>query len=199
MTVESRKRCWIVLSLLTLAIVADQIIKIAVKTSMQLGEGITVFGDWFQIRFIENNGMAFGMELFGKFFLTSFRMIAVCVLVYYLTALIRDIKKPLGYVVCIAMVLAGAVGNLVDCLFYGEIFSSSLGQVAEFVPWGEGYGEFMHGRVVDMFYFPLFTWPDWMPVVGGDIFFGPVFNFADACISCSVVALLIFYRNQILK
>lgn len=199
MTVESRKRCWIVLSLLTLAIVADQIIKIAVKTSMQLGEGITVFGDWFQIRFIENNGMAFGMELFGKFFLTSFRMIAVCVLVYYLTALIRDIKKPLGYVVCIAMVLAGAVGNLVDCLFYGEVFSSSLGQVAEFVPWGEGYGEFMHGRVVDMFYFPLFTWPDWMPVVGGDIFFGPVFNFADACISCSVVALLIFYRNQILK
>lgn len=199
MTVESRKRCWIVLSLLTLAIVADQIIKIAVKTSMQLGEGITVFGDWFQIRFIENNGMAFGMELFGKFFLTSFRMIAVCVLVYYLTALIRDIKKPLGYVVCIAMVLAGAIGNLVDCLFYGEIFSSSLGQVAEFVPWGEGYGEFMHGRVVDMFYFPLFTWPDWMPVVGGDIFFGPVFNFADACISCSVVALLIFYRNQILK
>ena len=199
MTVESRKRCWIVLSLLTLAIVADQIIKIAVKTSMQLGEGITVFGDWFQIRFIENNGMAFGMELFGKFFLTSFRMIVVCVLVYYLTALIRDIKKPLGYVVCIAMVLAGAVGNLVDCLFYGEVFSSSLGQVAEFVPWGEGYGEFMHGRVVDMFYFPLFTWPDWMPVVGGDIFFGPVFNFADACISCSVVALLIFYRNQILK
>ena len=199
MTVESRKRCLIVLSLLTLAIVADQIIKIAVKTSMQLGEGITVFGDWFQIRFIENNGMAFGMELFGKFFLTSFRMIAVCVLVYYLTALIRDIKKPFGYVVCIAMVLAGAIGNLVDCLFYGEIFSSSLGQVAEFVPWGEGYGEFMHGRVVDMFYFPLFTWPDWMPVVGGDIFFGPVFNFADACISCSVVALLIFYRNQILK
>ena len=199
MTVESRKRCWIVLSLLTLAIVADQIIKIAVKTSMQLGEGITVFGDWFQIRFIENNGMAFGMELFGKFFLTSFRMNAVCVLVYYLTALIRDIKKPLGYIVCIAMVLAGAIGNLVDCLFYGEIFSSSLGQVAEFVPWGEGYGEFMHGRVVDMFYFPLFTWPDWMPVVGGDIFFGPVFNFADACISCSVVALLIFYRNQILK
>ncbi len=199
MTVESRKRCWIVLSLLTLAIVADQIIKIAVKTSMQLGEGITVFGDWFQIRFIENNGMAFGMELFGKFFLTSFRMIAVCVLVYYLTALIRDIKKPFGYVVCIAMVLAGAIGNLVDCLFYGEIFSSSLGHVAEFVPWGEGYGEFMHGRVVDMFYFPLFTWPDWMPVVGGDIFFGPVFNFADACISCSVVALLIFYRNQILK
>lgn len=196
---ESRKRSWIVLSLLTLAIVADQVIKIAVKTSMQLGEGIMVFGEWFQIRFIENNGMAFGMELFGKLFLTSFRMVAVCFLIYYLVTLLRSAQKPFGYVICIAMVLAGALGNLVDCLFYGEIFSSSLGQVATFVPWGEGYASFMQGRVVDMFYFPLFTWPDWLPLVGGDIFFAPVFNFADACISCSVVALLIFYRDIIFK
>ena len=199
MALESRKRYWIVLSLLTLAIIADQVIKIAVKASMQLGEGIMVFGDWFQIRFIENNGMAFGMELFGKLFLTSFRMVAVCFLIYYLALILRDVRRPLGYVVCIAMVLAGALGNLVDCLFYGEIFSSSWGQVAEFVPWGSGYGSFMEGRVVDMFYFPLFTWPDWVPLVGGDIFFGPVFNFADACISCSVVALLIFYRDIIFK
>ena len=196
---ESRKRSWIVLSLLTLTIVADQVIKIAVKTSMQLGEGIMVFGEWFQIRFIENNGMAFGMELFGKLFLTSFRMVAVCFLIYYLVTLLRSAQKPFGYVICIAMVLAGALGNLVDCLFYGEIFSSSLGQVATFVPWGEGYASFMQGRVVDMFYFPLFTWPDWLPLVGGDIFFAPVFNFADACISCSVVALLIFYRDIIFK
>ena len=196
---ESRKRSWIVLSLLTLAIVADQVIKIAVKTSMQLGEGIMVFGEWFQIRFIENNGMAFGMELFGKLFLTSFRMVAVCFLIYYLVTLLRSVQKPFGYVICIAMVLAGALGNLVDCLFYGEIFSSSLGQVATFVPWGEGYASFMQGRVVDMFYFPLFTWPDWLPLVGGDIFFAPVFNFADACISCSVFALLIFYRDIIFK
>ena len=196
---ESRKRSWSVLSLLTLAIVADQVIKIAVKTSMQLGEGIMVFGEWFQIRFIENNGMAFGMELFGKLFLTSFRMVAVCFLIYYLVTLLRSAQKPFGYVICIAMVLAGALGNLVDCLFYGEIFSSSLGQVATFVPWGEGYASFMQGRVVDMFYFPLFTWPDWLPLVGGDIFFAPVFNFADACISCSVVALLIFYRDIIFK
>ncbi|MBR5829278.1 MAG: lipoprotein signal peptidase [Bacteroidaceae bacterium] len=199
MVLESRKRSWIVLSLLTLAIVADQVIKIAVKTSMQLGEGIMVFGEWFQIRFIENNGMAFGMELFGKLFLTSFRMVAVCFLIYYLVTLLRSAQKPFGYVICIAMVLAGALGNLVDCLFYGEIFSSSLGQVATFVPWGEGYASFMQGRVVDMFYFPLFTWPDWLPLVGGDIFFAPVFNFADACISCSVFALLIFYRDIIFK
>ena len=97
------------------------------------------------------------------------------------------------------MILAGAVGYLIDCLFYGEIFSSSYGQVAEFVPWGEGYATFMNGRVVDMFYFPLFTWPDWMPLIGGDIFFGPVFNFADSCVSCSVIALLIFYRERFLK
>ena len=199
MVLESRKRSWIVLSLLTLAIVADQVIKIAVKTSMQLGEGIMVFGEWFQIRFIENNGMAFGMELFGKLFLTSFRMVAVGFLIYYLASLLRTAKKPFGYVVCIAMVLAGALGNLIDCLFYGEIFSSSYGQVANFVPWGEGYASFMQGRVVDMFYFPLFTWPDWLPLIGGDIFFAPVFNFADACISCSVVALLIFYREIIFK
>ena len=199
MTLESKRRSWIVLSLLTFAIVADQVIKIAVKTNMQLGEGIMVFGEWFQIRFIENNGMAFGMELFGKLFLTSFRMVAVGFLIYYLTSLLRTAKKPFGYVVCIAMVLAGALGNLIDCLFYGEIFSSSYGQVANFVPWGEGYASFMEGRVVDMFYFPLFTWPDWLPLIGSDIFFAPVFNFADACISCSVVALLVFYREIIFK
>lgn len=199
MALESKRRYWIVLSLLTFAIVADQVIKIAVKTNMQLGEGIMVFGEWFQIRFIENNGMAFGMELFGKLFLTSFRMVAVGFLIYYLASLLRTEKKPFGYVVCIAMVLAGALGNLIDCLFYGEIFSSSYGQVANFVPWGEGYASFMEGRVVDMFYFPLFTWPDWLPLIGGDIFFAPVFNFADACISCSVVALLIFYREIIFK
>ena len=199
MASDRRKQSLLVFSLIILAIIIDQWIKIAVKTSMSLGEGIMVFGDWFQIRFIENNGMAFGMELFGKLFLTSFRMVAVCFLIYYLALILRDVRRPLGYVVCIAMVLAGALGNLVDCLFYGEIFSSSWGQVAEFVPWGSGYGSFMEGRVVDMFYFPLFTWPEWVPLIGGDIFFGPIFNFADACISCSVVALLIFYRDIIFK
>lgn len=199
MAAENRRRYWIVFSLLALAVIIDQAIKIAVKTNMCLGEGIMVFGEWCQIRFIENNGMAFGMELFGKLFLTSFRIIAVALLFYYIIKLLREAKQPFGYVLCIAFITAGALGNLIDCLFYGEIFSSSLDQVAEFVPWGDGYAEFMHGRVVDMFYFPLFTWPEWMPLVGGDIFFGPIFNFADSCVSCSVVALLIWYRNIIMK
>ena len=182
-----------------LAIVIDQVIKIAVKTSMPLGGGFSVFGDWFQIRFIENNGMAFGMELFNKLFLTGFRCAAVVFLVYVLVRLIRNREYPLGFVLAIAMILAGAAGNIIDCLFYGEIFSSSYGQIAHFVPWGEGYGSFLEGRVVDMFYFPLFTWPDWMPLLGGDIFFAPVFNFADTCISCSVVVILIWYRKYILE
>lgn len=199
MELTVKKRNWIVLSSLTLAVVIDQVIKIIVKTSMTLGESISVFGDWCQIKFIENNGMAFGMEFLGKTFLTSFRIIAVSLLGYYLYKILKANKYPLGYMLCIAFILAGALGNIFDCLFYGEIFSSSHGAVAEFVPWGEGYSSFMHGEVVDMFYFPLFTWPDWVPFVGGDIFFSPVFNFADACISCAIVALLIFYRRFLLS
>jgi signal peptidase II len=199
MVLDNRKRHILVFSLMALAIVIDQVIKIAVKTNMELGDAIYVCGDWWQIRFIENNGMAFGMELFGKFFLTSFRIIAVGLLFYYLLKLLRESKQPFGYMLCIAFVLAGAIGNLIDCLFYGEIFSSSRGAVAEFVSWGDGYSSFMHGRVVDMFYFPLFTWPDWVPFVGGDIFFGPVFNFADSCVTCAMISLLLFYRKVILK
>jgi signal peptidase II len=195
MMAESKRRCCLIWGSVLLAIVIDQVIKIAVKTSMPLGGGFSVFGDWFQIRFIENNGMAFGMELFNKLFLTGFRIVAVAFLVYVLVKLIKNKEYPFGFVLAVAMILAGAVGNIIDCLFYGEIFSSSYGQVAQFVPWGEGYASFMEGRVVDMFYFPLFTWPGWMPLVGGDIFFAPVFNFADVCISCSVVAILIWYRK----
>ena len=197
MMAESKRRCCFIWCSVLLAIFIDQLIKIAVKTSMSLGGGFSVFGDWCQIRFIENNGMAFGMELGSKLFLTGFRIVAVIVLVYILIRLIRNRDYPLGFVFTIAMILAGAVGNIVDCLFYGEIFSSSYGQIAHFVPWGEGYASFMEGRVVDMFYFPLFTWPEWVPLIGGDIFFGPVFNFADACISCGVVAILIWYRKYV--
>jgi signal peptidase II len=139
------------------------------------------------------------MEIFNKYFLTGFRVVAVVVLGYLLYKLLKNTRYPLGFVLCVAFILAGAVGNIIDCLFYGEIFSSSYGQVASFVPWGEGYATFMQGRVVDMFYFPLFTWPDWMPMIGGDIFFSPVFNFADACISCSVVVMLLFYRKYLLN
>ena len=199
MATSTKSRCHIVWISVLLAIFIDQVIKIAVKTSMPLGGGFSVFGDWFQIRFVENNGMAFGMELFNKLFLTGFRVVAVAFLIYILVKLIKDKEYPLGFVFAVAMILAGAVGNIIDCLFYGEIFSSSYGKVAQFVPWGEGYASFFEGRVVDMFYFPLFTWPEWVPLIGGDIFFGPVFNFADACISCSVVAILIWYRQFIFK
>ena len=198
MAKSSKKRSLVILSLILLAIVIDQVIKVVVKTNMQLGESIPVFGDWFNILFVENNGMAFGMEIFDKIFLTSFRLVAVVALGYLLIKLQKSSKYPFGFLLCIAMILAGAVGNIIDCLFYGEIFTSSYGRIAEFVSWGEGYGTFMQGRVVDMFYFPLFTWPEQLPFIGGDIFFAPVFNFADACISCSVVALLIFYRKYIL-
>lgn len=199
MQLNAKNRSWIVLAIVLLALVIDQIIKIVVKTNMSLGESIPVFGDWFKIQFIENNGMAFGMEFLGKTFLTLFRIVAIALLVWYLRVLLRDERHPFGYIVCIAFILAGAAGNLVDCLFYGEIFTSSYGQVAEFVSFGDGYSSFLHGKVVDMFYFPLFTWPDWVPLVGGEIFFSPVFNFADACISCGVVALLIWYRKYIFK
>lgn len=199
MAQKLKNRSRLVLPVLFLAVIADQAIKIAVKTSMPLGDGFRVFGEWFEIRFVENNGMAFGMEIFNKYFLTSFRIVAVVFLGYILYRLIKSTKYPLGFVVCVALILAGALGNIIDCLLYGEIFSSSYGQVASFVPWGEGYASFMQGRVVDMFYFPLFTWPEWMPLVGGDIFFSPVFNFADACISCSVVIMLLFYKKYLLS
>lgn len=194
-----KSRSLIVIFSVMLAILVDQSIKIAVKTSMPLGDGFPVLGDWFRIHFVENNGMAFGMELFNKLFLTGFRVIAVFFLIYILCRLIRKGTYPLGFVFAVAMILAGAVGNIIDCIFYGEIFTSSHGCVAQFVPWGEGYGSLFEGRVVDMFYFPLFTWPEWMPLVGGDIFFGPVFNFADACISCSVVAIILFYRRYVVN
>jgi signal peptidase II len=198
MAKSTRKRSVIIISLILLAIVIDQVIKIAVKTNMQLGENFPVFGDWFKILFVENDGMAFGMEIFNKIFLTSFRIVAVAFLGYVLCKLLKNSKYPFGFILCVAMILAGAVGNIIDCLFYGELFTSSYGEIAEFVSWGTGYSTFMQGRVVDMFYFPLFTWPEQLPLIGGDIFFSPVFNFADACISCSVVAMLIFYRKYIL-
>lgn len=196
-------RSWIAVLVAVSAIVVDQVIKVAVKLNMYLHESFSVCGDWFYIYFTENNGMAFGMELGGKLFLTCFRLVAVSLLGYYLYRIIRNTKFPVGYIVSIALVFAGAMGNIIDSLFYGEIFTHSMGRVASLVPFGEGYGDFLYGAVVDMFYFPLFSfdWPEWMPFVGGEhfIFFSPIFNFADACISCSIVSILLFYRNCINK
>jgi signal peptidase II len=178
----------------------DQAIKIWVKTSMTLHESIHVF-DWFYIAFIENNGMAFGMQLGSKIILSLFRMAAIVALTYYIWLEVKR-KARTGFVVCLAMVLAGAAGNLIDCLFYGLIFNeSSPYYVSYFVPFGTGYAPLLLGKVVDMFYFPLFEmdWPMWMPFVGGNhfIFFSPVFNFADASISVSVVLILLFFREDI--
>ena len=178
----------------------DQAIKIWVKTSMSLHESIRIT-DWFYILFIENKGMAFGMELGSKIVLSLFRVVAIAFLIYYIRQEVRA-KTRTGYIVCLAMILAGAAGNLIDCMFYGLIFNASSDfYVSYFVPFGTGYAPFLMGKVVDMFYFPLIEsdWPQWVPFVGGDhfIFFSPVFNFADSCISVSVVWLLLFYRKEI--
>ena len=180
----------------------DQIIKIWVKTSMTLHESIHVT-DWFYITFIENNGMAFGMQLGSKIILSLFRVIAISALGYYIWLEVKRQAKT-GYIVCLSFVLAGAAGNLIDCMFYGLMFNaSSPYYLSYFVPFGTGYAPFLMGKVVDMFYFPLIEteWPTWMPFVGGEhfVFFSPVFNFADSCISVSVVWLLLFYREQISK
>lgn len=194
-------KAWMAVAIVVAILLIDQIIKIEVKTNMTLGEAKRVT-DWFYIEFIENNGMAYGMKFINKLVLSLFRLFAIGFIGYYLAKIIKKNVAPLGYIVLIAMVLAGAAGNLIDCLFYGLIFDASTPfTVSQFVPFGEGYSSFLHGKVVDMFYFPIIqtTWPEWVPYIGGSeyVFFSPVFNFADACISVGVVALLLFYRKQL--
>lgn len=181
-------------------ILIDQVLKVWVKMNMFYNESIYI-ADWFKIYFTENNGMAFGMEIFGKLFLTSFRIVAVSVILYYLFKIINKGYKT-GYIVCISLIFAGAVGNIIDSMFYGVFFSeSTFTSLATFLPEGGGYAPLMYGKVVDMFYFPIIetTWPEWVPLYGGSkfIFFSPVFNFADSAISCGVIALLLFYRKYI--
>lgn len=181
-----------------LVLIADQVLKIWVKTHMSLYEVIEITS-WFKIYFVENNGMAFGIEVLGKLFLSLFRIIAVCCIGYYIYMLVKR-QYSHGYIACISLILAGALGNIVDSVFYGEIFTASYpGHVASFVPIGHGYSDWLHGKVVDMFYFPLIegTFPSWVPLWGGEdfIFFRPIFNLADAAISVGIVLLLIFYRK----
>lgn len=192
---------WIAVIIIAAILIVDQIIKIEVKTNMSLGEALRIT-DWFYIEFIENNGMAYGMTFINKLVLTLFRMFAICGIGWYIWRVVKSGLFSKGYIVCLSMVLAGAAGNLIDCLFYGLIFNASTPfNVAHFVPFGEGYSTFLHGRVVDMFYFPIIhtQWPDWVPVWGGDdfVFFSPVFNFADSCISVGVVLLLLFFRKDL--
>lgn len=191
---------WVAVIIVVSAIAIDQLIKIWVKTNMTLHESIRVF-DWFYISFIENNGMAYGMQIGSKLALSLFRVAAIGVLVYYLWLQVRC-KARMGYVACLSLVLAGAIGNLIDCMFYGLVFNaSSEFYTSYFVDFGTGYAPFLMGKVVDMFYFPLIvtTWPEWVPYFGGQefIFFSPVFNFADASISVGVALLALFYRKEI--
>jgi len=168
-----------------LILLFDQVLKIWIKTTMFIGQEYSVFGNWFIIHFTENEGMAFGMKFggeFGKLFLSIFRIVAIAGIGVYLVYLIRSGGKT-GLIICISMIFAGALGNMIDSAFYGMIFSDSYYRVAEVFPEGGGYASFLHGKVVDMLYFPVFrtTLPDWLPFWGSRdfVFFRPVFNLAD--------------------
>jgi signal peptidase II len=179
----------------------DQVLKIWIKTHLMLGDEITIAKNWFILHFVENNGMAFGLEFgnhIGKYFLSVFRIAAVGGLGWYIGKLWkRDV--PFGIIACFSLIMAGAIGNILDSAFYGLIFDESYGHVATLFPAGGGYAPFLQGRVVDMFYFPLISghYPSWFPFVGNDdfIFFRPVFNMADSSITVGIISILIFHRK----
>lgn len=200
-----KKKTIIALSVIFGVLILDQIIKIWVKTNMMMGEEINIIGDRIKFHFTENAGMAFGMELggsWGKLALSLFRILAISGLSYYLYRIIKAGENTF-YIICIALVIAGATGNLIDCAFYGLIFNESFGQVAQIFPDGGGYESFLYGNVVDMFYCPVIesTYPDWFPFVGGKdfFFFRPVFNVADSAITVSVFLMIIFYKKVFKK
>lgn len=189
------------LVILGLVLTCDQVFKIWIKTNMYLGQEFPVFGNWFLIHFTENNGMAFGFEFgadAGKLFLSVFRVIAIGGIVWYLVRIVRR-KSPRGVIVCISLILAGAIGNMIDSAFYGMLFNDSFNRVASFLPADGGYAPLLFGKVVDMLYFPLIDGflPSWVPFWGGDyfVFFRPVFNIADSSITIGVIILLLFHRN----
>ena len=197
---NTARRAWLAVGIVLAVLIVDQVIKIWVKTHMTLHEQIEVLS-WFKIVFVENNGMAYGMEIGSKLVLSIFRIMAVAVLGYYIWQQSKR-QARWGYIVCLSMILAGAAGNIFDSMFYGLVFNaSSESYVSYFVPFGTGYAPFLMGKVVDMFYFPMIvtTYPDWVPSLGGSpfVFFSPVFNFADSSISVGVVLLLLFYRQEI--
>lgn len=182
-------------------LIVDQIVKILVKTNMVMGEEIHVFGNWFRIHFLENNGMAFGMEWggkTGKAALSVFRMLAIAGISWYLSVIIKR-KAHIGLILSVSAIIAGAAGNLIDSAFYGMIFSESFHSHAVLFPEGGGYSSFLQGRVVDMLYFPVINthWPDWSPIRPGQslIFFRPVFNLADTSITLGVASILLFQKR----
>ena len=188
--------------LIILILIADQILKIWVKTHMQIGDEIHLFGNRGMLHFIENNGMAFGMEMGGKpgkFILSIFRIAAIFGIGWFLYSLIKK-KANLGLILAVSAIMAGAIGNIIDSAFYCMIFSESFNQAAILFPPGGGYSSFLHGRVVDMFYFPIINthWPDWSPIKSGEsfVFFRPVFNIADSAITCGVTSIVLFQKRM---
>lgn len=194
------KTGWLVVVLAVLIVLIDQVSKFYVKTHFYLGESYEVF-PWFQIKFIENNGMAFGMQLWNKFVLTFGRIAAVCFFIWFIRKALSVSGLRTGFYVAAAMITAGAAGNIFDCVFYGEIFNNPFPPAhAEFLPPGGGYAGWFEGRVVDMLYFPFFsfTWPSWIPWIGGREyeFFQYIFNIADSSICVGVALLLLFYSSD---
>ncbi len=197
---SSKNNRLIAYAVVILLLLVDQLSKIWVKTHMGLEDMIHVT-NWFKIYFVENPGMAFGIEAGSKLFLTLFRIVAVVLIIIFLNKIIK-LRFKVGFIICISLILAGATGNIIDSVFYGVIFEASYpGHVASFVPWGEGYSSFLHGNVVDMFYFPLISgaYPNWLPFVGGQdfLFFRFIFNVADSSITVGVILLLLFYRKTL--
>jgi len=194
-----KKKTWGVIFIILLLLFLDQASKIWIKTHMPLHDSYRIFS-WFHIYFTENPGMAFGLEIIDKRILSVIRIIAVFVLGYYLFKLLKQ-NYSFGFLVCITLILVGAIGNIFDCLFYGLIFDHSYGQIATFLPESGGYAPILQGKVVDMLYFPLIetTLPSWLPIWGGNefIFFRPIFNLADSAISVGVFSLLLFYRKAL--
>ncbi len=195
------KKSHLAILIVLLVLFFDQALKFWVKTNMMIGDEKSIAGNWFYIHFTENEGMAFGMRIGGengKLILSLFRIVACLFITYYLSKLISK-KASTGLIICISLILAGALGNIIDSAVYGMLFSTSAHQVAEFMPADGGYSRFLHGRVVDMFYFPIYhrTLPDWIPFYGGKYFefFRPVFNIADSAISCGVFSIIIFQRK----
>lgn len=189
------------LLIILLVLLIDQAVKVWIKTHMFLGEEYHVIGNWFIIHFTENNGMAFGMEFggdFGKLLLSMFRILAVIGIAWYLRVLVKQ-NAPQGLIVSISLIFAGAVGNIIDSVFYGRLFTESNYEIAQFLPSSGGYAGFLHGRVVDMLYFPLLEghFPSWFPFWGTEefIFFRPVFNIADSAITVGVFLIILFQRS----